>query len=178
MEVRPDDMDQIFDSLERLLENPMEKWILACLAVGVLSLVVSFGLHRKLLTMDPGNERMQKIAAAIRTGAMAFLRTQYTILAVFAHPGLARNEQLPDELAGVGVDGLEAIHSRHSETARQRYLRFGQEHGLLVTGGSDCHGMSKGKPLIGGIKLPIHYVHKLQQAREKRVKLSATNEHK
>lgn len=73
-------------------------------------------------------------------------------IAVFAHPGLARNEQLPEELRRAGVDGIEAIHSRHTEAARQRYLRFGKEHGLLVTGGSDCHGQLKGAPLLGTVE--------------------------
>jgi K(+)-stimulated pyrophosphate-energized sodium pump len=67
-----------------MLERTMDTWILGCLGVGALSLIVSLLIHRRLLTMDPGNERMQKIGAAIRTGAMAFLRTQYTILAIFA----------------------------------------------------------------------------------------------
>jgi hypothetical protein len=35
--------------------------------------------------------------------------------------------------------------------------------GLLVTGGSDCHGMSKGKPLIGSVKLPYQHVEKLKE---------------
>jgi len=47
------------------------------------------------------------------------------------------------------VDGIEAIHSRHSGEARERYLRFAREHGLLATGGSDCHGALKGEPLLG-----------------------------
>ena len=33
--------------------------------------------------MDPGNETMQRIAATIRAGAMAFLRVEYTTLLVF-----------------------------------------------------------------------------------------------
>ena len=39
-----------------------------------------------------------------------------------------------------------------------------EEHGLLVTGGSDCHGVSKGKPLIGTVKLPYEYVRELKAA--------------
>jgi hypothetical protein len=35
---------------------------------------------------------------------------------------------------------------------------------LLVTGGSDCHGHSKGQPLIGGVKLPGIYLQKLKAA--------------
>jgi len=33
---------------------------------------------------------------------------------------------------------------------------------LLVTGGSDCHGTTKGKPLIGTVKLPYQYVEKMK----------------
>jgi len=29
---------------------------------------------------------------------------------------------------------------------------------LLVTGGSDCHGLSKGKPLIGTVRIPYRLV--------------------
>jgi hypothetical protein len=47
-------------------------------------------------------------------------------------------------------------------------LNIARQYGLLVSGGSDCHGLSKGKPLIGGIKLPIHYVHKMHKALEKK----------
>ena len=73
-------------------------------------------------------------------------------IAVLAHPGLARNENLPEDMRRAGVDGIEAIHSRHSPLARQRYLRFAKEHGLLATGGSDCHGNLKGEPLLGAIE--------------------------
>ena len=45
---------------------------------------------------------------------------------------------------------------------------------LLVTGGSDCHGLSKGKPLIGTVKLAYEHVEKLKQKVAER-KLAATN---
>ena len=80
-------MDRSVDFFSNLLENAMDTWLLVCLGVGIASLLVSFLLHRRLLAMDPGNEAMQKIGSAIRTGAMAFLKTQYTILAVFAVVG-------------------------------------------------------------------------------------------
>jgi hypothetical protein len=43
----------------------------------------------------------------------------------------------------------------------ERYLEIADKYHLLVTGGSDCHGFSKGKPLIGTIKLPYEHVEKL-----------------
>ena len=74
-------------------------------------------------------------------------------LVVMAHPGLARNENLPDELRRLGADGVEAIHSRHPPTVRRRLMRFAREHDLLATGGSDCHGNLKGEPLLGSVEL-------------------------
>jgi hypothetical protein len=50
----------------------------------------------------------------------------------------------------------------------ERYLEIAEKYGLLVTGGSDCHGFSKNKPLIGTVKLPYEHVEKLYAARENR----------
>ena len=91
-------------------------------------------------------------------------------LAVMAHPGLNRCDEVIPDLVKAGLDGIECYHTKHSNNLAAHYLNITKQYGLLVTGGSDCHGMSKGKPLIGGIKLPIHYVHKMQKAREQRAK--------
>ncbi|MCG3135144.1 MAG: putative K(+)-stimulated pyrophosphate-energized sodium pump [Planctomycetes bacterium] len=77
-------MDRVIDFFDSFTETAMNTWMLICMGTGVLSLLVSLGLHKRLLGMDPGDERMQKVGGAIRTGAMAYLKTQYSILAVFA----------------------------------------------------------------------------------------------
>ena len=41
-------------------------------------------LASRITARDPGTERMVRIAALIRAGAMAFLRVEYTVLAVFS----------------------------------------------------------------------------------------------
>ncbi len=51
--------------------------------VGALGLVFAFALYLGLVRGSVGTERMQEIAAAIQSGAMAFLRREYTILAGF-----------------------------------------------------------------------------------------------
>ena len=40
---------------------------------------------------------------------------------------------------------------------------------ILITGGSDCHGRSKGKPLIGTVKLPYEHVERLKQRRNQMI---------
>ena len=49
----------------------------------VVSALFALFLIRRINSHAPGNERMQRIAALIRSGAMAFLRTEYTVLAGF-----------------------------------------------------------------------------------------------
>jgi hypothetical protein len=85
-------------------------------------------------------------------------------LAVMAHPGLNRTDDVIPALVGAGLDGIECFHTKHSTVMSERYLEIAETFHLLVTGGSDCHGFSKGKPLIGGVKLPYAHVEKMKQA--------------
>jgi predicted metal-dependent phosphoesterase TrpH len=95
-------------------------------------------------------------------------------LAVMAHPGLNRTDDLIPELVRGGLDGIECYHTKHSPTHTARYLHIAAQYGLLVTGGSDCHGHSKGKPLIGGCKLPGVRWQKLKEAWQSRRTKSAS----
>lgn len=83
-------------------------------------------------------------------------------LAVLAHPGLNRTDEFIPELVAGGLDGIECFHTKHSTAMSERYLMMADKHRLLVTGGSDCHGDSKGKPLLGTIKLPYEHVAELK----------------
>ncbi|MDE3067016.1 MAG: PHP domain-containing protein [Verrucomicrobiota bacterium] len=90
-------------------------------------------------------------------------------LAVMAHPGLNRTDAVIPDLVEAGLDGLECFHTKHSTAMAERYLQIADQFHLLVTGGSDCHGFSKGKPLIGTVKLPYAHVDKLKATRTSRV---------
>lgn len=95
-------------------------------------------------------------------GAMALIH-QAGGLAVLAHPGLNRSDELIPALVGEGLDGIECFHSKHTPAMSAYYMEIAAQHHLLVTGGSDCHGYSKGKPLIGGSKLPGIYFQRLKE---------------
>jgi predicted metal-dependent phosphoesterase TrpH len=85
-------------------------------------------------------------------------------LAVMAHPGLNRTDDIIPALVEAGLDGIECFHTKHSTALSERYLEIADQYHLLVTGGSDCHGFSKGRPLIGTVKLPYDCVEKLKDA--------------
>jgi predicted metal-dependent phosphoesterase TrpH len=85
-------------------------------------------------------------------------------VAVLAHPGLNRSDEVIPGLVEAGLDGLECYHTKHPPATVEYYVAMAEGHRLLITGGSDCHGMNKGKPLIGTIKLPYSHVQELKDA--------------
>jgi hypothetical protein len=87
-------------------------------------------------------------------------------LAVMAHPGLNRTDDIIPALVDAGLDGIECFHTKHSTAMSERYLEIADKYHLVVTGGSDCHGFSKNKPLIGTVKLPYEHVEKLFAAKK------------
>ena len=90
-------------------------------------------------------------------------------VAVMAHPGLNHADEVIPGMVEAGLDGLECFHTKHSAGTAQHYLRLAERFHLLVTGGSDCHGLNKGKPLIGTVKLPYEHVESLKmKAAERR----------
>src|SRR6266850_2738949 len=90
-------------------------------------------------------------------------------VAVLAHPGLNHADQVIAPMAEAGLDGIECFHTKHSTSTAEHYLQIADELNLLVTGGSDCHGMNKGKPLIGTIKLPYQHAEKLKARAKERL---------
>ncbi len=83
-------------------------------------------------------------------------------LAVMAHPGLNRTDEIIPDLVDAGLDGIECFHTKHSTVMSERYLEIAEKYNLLVTGGSDCHGFSKKAPLIGTVKLPYDHVERMK----------------
>src|SRR5262245_26594099 len=49
---------------------------------GALAIVYAIWAIRSVLAADPGNPRMQEIAAAVREGAQAYLKRQYTTIGI------------------------------------------------------------------------------------------------
>ena len=76
-------------------------------------------------------------------------------VAVVAHPGVGHHEgevkpmssEAIGELAEAGLVGLEVDHPDHPPLIRDRLNAIAHEHGLVVTGGSDWHGLEH---TIGG----------------------------
>jgi predicted metal-dependent phosphoesterase TrpH len=83
---------------------------------------------------------------------------------VLAHPNdphgtslAVLTKSLPEQTAIIResmlsfIDGVECWHSRSDPATTNHYVAFAKEHGLIMTGGSDCHQ----KPVImGTVNIP------------------------
>ena len=49
------------------------------------------------------------------------------------------------------IDGIECWHSRNTTETTNHYLNFSKKHGLIMTGGSDCH---QNPIIMGTVKVP------------------------
>ncbi|RKY37304.1 MAG: hypothetical protein DRP78_01450 [Candidatus Omnitrophota bacterium] len=87
--------------------------------------------------------------------------------AFLAHPGLMRHDEFIPFFVEQGMDGIEVFHSQHSHTLAKHYINIAKQHNLLISGGSDCHGMGKNKPLMGKVKVPYKIFSDLRDALKK-----------
>ncbi len=73
-----------------------------------------------------------------------------TSLVSLAH-ALGEQTQIVEQYMLKDIDGIECWHHRHSKRSVRHYLAFARRHGLIMTGGSDCHQ----KPLLmGSLEIP------------------------
>ncbi len=128
----------------------------------VVALLFAFYFHRSMLRLPEGNERMRHIAAAVRDGAMSYLRQQYKVVtlvfvvlvvlfAVMAYGFDAQNHWVPvafltggffSALAGyLGMRTATQASARTAEAARRSLdgglrvaFRSGAVMGLVVVG--------------------------------------------
>lgn len=91
--------------------------------------------------------------------------------AVLAHPGLYDADDLVQELIAFGLDGIEVNHPDNNAEQRARYTAWANEHGLVMTGGSDFHGWRGEEPfhaMLGTHTAPMEAVERLRKVAAKR----------
>ncbi|MBI1883623.1 MAG: PHP domain-containing protein [Chlamydiae bacterium] len=84
-------------------------------------------------------------------------------IASLAHPVFLPQEKLIASFVQEGLQAIEVYHPEHSSGVTDHYRKMAIEHGLLMTGGSDCHGLAKGKMLIGSVRTPYELLEPLKK---------------
>ncbi len=83
-------------------------------------------------------------------------------IAVLAHPGSVRRDELIPQFVADGLQGLEVIHPDHVETVSQHYMDIARKHGLIMTGGSDFHGSTNSMSSLGEYPVPYDWVETMK----------------
>ena len=98
-------------------------------------------------------------------------------VAVLAHPPyitpeMKTFETLLDSFVPLGLDGVEAWNSGATNNQIDQYITAARRRGLIVTGGSDYHGLEGGAVVIGGgrgnLKIPYTCVEEIKGVLERR----------
>jgi len=87
-------------------------------------------------------------------------------LAVLAHPYTIGNDELIPGFVQLGLRGIEVYYPEHNRSTTGHYRDLAEKYGLLVTGGSDCHGLGKDRVLMGEVKIPYDLVEALKKEAE------------
>ncbi len=96
-------------------------------------------------------------------------------LPVLAHPLTVNDpESLIIELMKSDLVGLEAYYKDYTAEEIDRLISLANKYGLIVTGGSDYHGLDETtETMIGGVDVPLEVVECLTSLAEQRVAGSA-----
>jgi len=92
---------------------------------------------------------------------------EYNGVPVIAHPGTINSESVIYQLIIDGALGIEVWHPEHTPRWRQGLYEIALKNGLLMTGGSDCHGKHADSVRIGLTGCGEEEVSMLKQCRDK-----------
>lgn len=86
-------------------------------------------------------------------------------ISVIAHPLYGGNsKEIIQKLKGFGLDGIEVYYTNHAPEDVKKFQSWAKEFGLLITGGSDCHGGTAAeKILIGSLGVPNEVLEQLKE---------------
>lgn len=97
--------------------------------------------------------------------------TKYSKGAFLAHPllyhlGYSQIDELLSYLKNLGLKGLEAYHSSNNSYESDRLRALALKHDLLISGGSDFHGVVKPNIKLGtgrgGMKIPMRLLDEIR----------------
>lgn len=86
-------------------------------------------------------------------------------ISVLAHPGLITNKRNISGIIKLGIEGIEVYHSKHDDETVRNSLAVAKANNLLITGGSDCHGIRvNNEPILGNYSVDYKYIKLLKEA--------------
>ena len=100
-------------------------------------------------------------------------------IAVLSHPAHTGCTDIIDDLVKAGLDGIEVWHPCHSESDVEELSKIAKKNSLIMTGGSDFHGMYSPTAVgLAGIEIPQQHLNTFlsYKAKQKRLAKKAATE--
>jgi phosphoribosyl 1,2-cyclic phosphate 1,2-diphosphodiesterase len=93
-------------------------------------------------------------------------------VAVLAHPGMYDSYDLLEQMAGDHeIEGVEVWNPQNGENDEKKFMAIAQKNGLVMTGGTDFHGMYTKNPTpIGTCMTPDDQLQNLIKCKERILK--------
>jgi predicted metal-dependent phosphoesterase TrpH len=99
--------------------------------------------------MTPG----EAVALALRSGGLPVLAHPFTV---------PEPEKMVDRLKTAGLVGIEAYYKDHTQEKADELIAMADKYGLIVTGGSDYHGIDDSREVgLGGVEVPVEAAERL-----------------
>ncbi len=83
---------------------------------------------------------------------------------VLAHPHLNLSSANIRHLVEEGIGGLETVHPKLKPSQSRELEEMAETHGILATGGSDCHGSARGAVCVGSLRVPLETLERIGEA--------------
>ena len=130
--------------------------IVLSLIAAIAAIAVGVGLYRRVIAAPTSTDRANEIAAAIRSGAEAFLSRQYRTVAKVGRADPARGRAVPGLVVRVRLPGRRArerggrLHRHERVGARERARRGGGQDRLRPRVPARLPGRRGDRPHGGG----------------------------
>ena len=103
--------------------------------------------YRALFGLKPVRGKILHNPAYESVDTVLALAKQCRAVVVLAHPSVYHSMELAQELIQAGrIDGVEIDHPRNTPEDKAQLTAWAQQYDLIVTGGTDYHGMNSAHP--------------------------------
>ena len=137
------DPDETYSLKEKLAVTAV---LLLPVALAVVAMIGEKRHLREVEAMKSRPVRYYEYAIRPVDTVLNLIRTCRGVV-VLAHPSVYHSMELARELIAAGrLDGVEIDHPRNTPEDKAELLRLAKEHDLIITGGTDYHGINTNTP--------------------------------